>query len=510
VDVTGSSIFSDGAVANTLTLNVQATANTFLYGQGTNTNVAELGPLADGELIIGATGGAPAAANLTSTDGSITITNGTNSIDLAVAASDDAILTLTGDAGGAVSPTAGNIDIQGVTVANAANAKPLFIQGTPGSSLLEAHIQVAAAVTGAPGDKLDAGVASFDASAFTVDTDGYVQLVGPFGPQVGAYNLGLTYSAGTATIKGADGNDLSATNPGFVVIPSNVTNGKLITYTLTSNVTFDDANGASSIFAGSLFGFDTGDDTSTIAQGGGIRSGIVFFLYAIADNTDANLTFAVGQNPSIENSFTSIYDAGSGSADIRFDRLTVENVTIANYENVAMTMIGCFNATLNGSDDWVITDVDMLDGFGINRYYGGLIGIPLGTKGSTTNSVFIDNGGTAPTINTTTSFCRYQIDYFGRSLNVYYNLILTGSPSGAANIQMLAPNIGRLGQRSVNVAGYLVKTGTAERYPITMILAAPNNNHYFTLPKVDGTSGVWQYEELDSGDSLILQISLAI
>jgi len=111
VDVTGSSIFSDGSVANTLTLNVQATANTLLYGGGANTNISELGPLTNGQLVIGSTGLAPVAGSLASADGSITITPGAGSIDLAVSASDDAILTITGDSGGALPPTAGNINI---------------------------------------------------------------------------------------------------------------------------------------------------------------------------------------------------------------------------------------------------------------------------------------------------------------------------------------------------------------------------------------------------------------
>jgi len=93
--------------------------------------------------------------------------------------------TFTGDAGGAVGPDgSGDIDVQGVTVANATNAKPVFVQGTAGSNLLEVDVQVASAVTGAPGDKLDAGLASFDDTKFTVDTDGYVSLSGgAFSPQ---------------------------------------------------------------------------------------------------------------------------------------------------------------------------------------------------------------------------------------------------------------------------------------------------------------------------------------
>jgi len=113
VDVTGTSVFSDGTVANTLTLNVQATANTFLLGAGAGTTATEFGPLTDGQLIIGSTGVAPVAGSITSTNGSVTVTGGAGTIDLAVAAANDAILTVTGDSGGALSPTAGNINILG-------------------------------------------------------------------------------------------------------------------------------------------------------------------------------------------------------------------------------------------------------------------------------------------------------------------------------------------------------------------------------------------------------------
>jgi hypothetical protein len=44
-----------------------------------------LGPLTNGQLVIGSTGVAPVAANLASVDASVTITNGAGSIDLSVA-----------------------------------------------------------------------------------------------------------------------------------------------------------------------------------------------------------------------------------------------------------------------------------------------------------------------------------------------------------------------------------------------------------------------------------------
>jgi hypothetical protein len=81
VDVTGTSVFSNGSVANTLTLNVQATAQTFLLGAGSGTTATEIGPLINGELIIGSTGNAPVLATLTGGPG-VTITNGVGSITI--------------------------------------------------------------------------------------------------------------------------------------------------------------------------------------------------------------------------------------------------------------------------------------------------------------------------------------------------------------------------------------------------------------------------------------------
>ena len=57
-------VFSSGFVDNRVTLNVEATENTFLYGQGDNVAMAELGPLENGQLIIGQTGSAPVIGSI--------------------------------------------------------------------------------------------------------------------------------------------------------------------------------------------------------------------------------------------------------------------------------------------------------------------------------------------------------------------------------------------------------------------------------------------------------------
>jgi fibronectin-binding autotransporter adhesin len=97
------------SAANTVT--GLATANRGVLTTGA-TGIPVITALAtDGQLIIGSTAGVPAAATLTPGTG-ISIANGSNSISISV---NGAVVgqTITGDSGGALSPTAGNWNILG-------------------------------------------------------------------------------------------------------------------------------------------------------------------------------------------------------------------------------------------------------------------------------------------------------------------------------------------------------------------------------------------------------------
>jgi len=90
-------------------LGVIASSNNSVLTTGA-TGVPTLTSLAtDGKLIIGSTAGVPAAATLTAGSG-ISITNGSNSISIAVNGSSVG-QTITGNSGGALSPTSGNWNI---------------------------------------------------------------------------------------------------------------------------------------------------------------------------------------------------------------------------------------------------------------------------------------------------------------------------------------------------------------------------------------------------------------
>ena len=70
-----------GSVGTLTTQLTGLTNNAILYGQGTST-IGKLGPLTNGQIVIGSTGVAPVAGTITSPDGSITVTLGAGTIAL--------------------------------------------------------------------------------------------------------------------------------------------------------------------------------------------------------------------------------------------------------------------------------------------------------------------------------------------------------------------------------------------------------------------------------------------
>lgn len=93
--------------------------------------------------------------------------------------SSQAIDSNTGDDGITVLPDVnGNFNWIGNAVDNGDNAKPVFFKDSTTANAIDLDVQVSAAITGAPADKNDAGLSSFDDVSFTVDTNGYVELVG--------------------------------------------------------------------------------------------------------------------------------------------------------------------------------------------------------------------------------------------------------------------------------------------------------------------------------------------
>ncbi|MFO7800502.1 MAG: hypothetical protein R6V22_12105, partial [Rhodohalobacter sp.] len=211
-----------------------------------------------------------------------------------------AIDTITGDDATPVSPDGnGNLNFTGEAVANATNAKPIYFDGDAGTNTQNAEIQVTTAVTGAPGDKLDAGIASFDDEAFLVDSDGYVELYG--GPQQALYsNLGFDYTSGRFSIVGADGTALSATNPGYVRVQNGLDLGENLTVSLVKPYKFDDDSSAvTQDLAGWYTGMNSGDDWDQDR---------LFYVYVIAHDTPtSDPAVGISINPRMRVTFSTAF-----------------------------------------------------------------------------------------------------------------------------------------------------------------------------------------------------------
>jgi hypothetical protein len=102
-----------------------------LVGAATSA-ITQLSVGSNGQVLIGATTADPAFATLSSSDSSISFTTGANTLSLQVAGGTTTIKTITGNSGGAESPSAGNFNILGtgsITVAGTANTETIQLTG---------------------------------------------------------------------------------------------------------------------------------------------------------------------------------------------------------------------------------------------------------------------------------------------------------------------------------------------------------------------------------------------
>ena len=170
-----------------------ATANRAVLTTGA-TGVPVLTALTDGQIIIGSTAGAPAAASITSSDGSITITPGSNSISLTVTGGTTVGKTITGNTGGALSPTAGNWNILGASPAS--GTSPVTTSGA--ASTLTVNVQKSQAIAATDATKV--GLSNFNSAQFSVDANGFVQLIGSAGPVVNGITVDASSVPGTQPV----------------------------------------------------------------------------------------------------------------------------------------------------------------------------------------------------------------------------------------------------------------------------------------------------------------------
>lgn len=281
---TGSFLASNGLASDpgfsTATYPLTTTINQILYSSAANTvvglatanravlttgatGIPVLTALAtDGQLIIGSTAGVPAAATLTAGTG-ISITNGSNSITVAV---NGAVVgqTITGDTGGALSPTAGNWNLLGsgsITTSGAGSTLTTQLTGLTNHAVL-----------------VGAGTTTITKIAATANTGAVLQNNSGADPSYSTATYPSTttvsqilYSSATNVVSGlatANRAVVTTNSTGVPVVTALATDGQLIigstagapaaaTITAGTGITVTNASNSITIAASGSSGFTT-------------------------------------------------------------------------------------------------------------------------------------------------------------------------------------------------------------------------------------------------------------
>lgn len=217
------------AIAGTDTINVLTsddlkaklgtqTAHSLAVFEGSSSAVTALGVATNGQLPIGSAGADPVLANITSTGGTITITNGPGSINLDLAGGQTAFDQIAVDAFTApgtnpvLASAAGQLTLTGAQVATGTIGANVIRSDSLAANSITLQIQRSTAV-GAT-DSTKNGVSHFDSAKFTVDANGFVSASGTglgqtitgnsggaLSPTAGNWNiLGASTAAGTSPV----------------------------------------------------------------------------------------------------------------------------------------------------------------------------------------------------------------------------------------------------------------------------------------------------------------------
>jgi len=228
----------------------------------------------------------------------------------------------------------------------------------------------------------------------------------------GYENLGITYSAGTFTVCAADLSALSATNPGVVYLPSQVTPGTVIRHLITANQTFIDDAGASTIL-NNLFGYVT-----SVA----IVTDVPFFIYCNVTTTDTTPIFGLCRVPGKKYgaATANIGMPSTANADVQTSMFMFSDVTAASYNLSPCVMVGSIRMRMSASDDWTVQALTRWDGIG-QFQESTQFSTPTGQFGANASTITIANAGTAPVFTTTSTLYTVTPDGF-----VTYLLVLNG------------------------------------------------------------------------------------
>lgn len=237
-------------------------------------------------------------------------------------------------------------------------------------------------------------------------------------------NGAFSYSAGTFSVVGADGNALSASNKLKAVIKKST--GAPLVVTFTSSPSFqDDAHASDSDFVGT--GTMSWGTTAAVAWGNDMP-----FLLGIctADDSGTTPVMVIARGPvATTGASTNIGyhdNAPSSASQNNVFALTASNITVS-HANRPITWIGSFRMTKSASDDWTVTALDYGDG--INNFYNfgtREFDMPTGQNGAASGKYGKNNGGTFPTF-TAVNVWKYRINVNG---DLFFEIRLRNTSGG--------------------------------------------------------------------------------
>lgn len=331
----------------------------------------------------------------------------------------------------------GNVTVSASAVAN--HSVPIE---TRTRALHAYNVEAQYSTSSSATDATKSGLSHYNSTQFSVDANGFVQLVNS--TVSGVRNLGITYNAGTGifTICAQNGSTLSASNPAYVTLPSKSAPGTLITILVTANQTFIDDNGASTII-GNLFGL-----TTSIAY----VQDLPFWIYAVLNDAETAISFMLSRYPNTATSPVSgkIGKTGSAVADSQGSFFALENPTVTDYDENPCIVIGGIRMRMSASDDWTVQTLANTDGIG-KLYQGVYFSMSAGQFGAATSSFM---KGAPPT------FVSQALSYTVSLLNqlTFTGILLNCSANGgdSAELSIASPYLctgGTTGNGRVSTTG---------------------------------------------------------
>lgn len=396
----------------------------------------------DGQLWIGSTatnvGGTHVnVGRITSTGGSVTVTNGAGSINLEIAGGGKAIEQFTVDASTApgsnpvVPNGSGNVTITGAQIAANSTANVIRTDSLAANTYT---VEIQRSTTNATTSSSLNGVSHYFSGDFVADSNAFITINKniinlPIGSTV---NLGINYSSPTFKVTSSSGTALSASNPGYVVLPSNVSPGYKVVLTITADVSFVDDSGTSDI-AGNTFGTTAGTAWNTAMP---------FYIFAAAKSDDTAATFFISRVPQIAVMPVAgkIAKSGSAVATTQGSMFAINSsITVANYASQACARIGCFRMakTTAATDDWTVQALSANDGLGRSLHVVPF-SFPVDQNGATSANLFSTVGGdTIPVFNL--QGATYNLDENGRCQYVWGFDFPTASGVGTGLLRWALP-----------------------------------------------------------------------